>query len=260
MDEVLLGPNSVLEGLRAGRRSVKRVYVLRQRRGEKIERILQIARARGIPVNWVEKDQLPSSHKSDRHQGIVALVEAQRYYGLEETLGETRQGVIPPLFLVLDRVQDPGNLGSILRTAESAAVDGVVITKDRSAGLGRGVAKSSAGAQEYVRVVKVPNLVDSISKIKGAGMWVVGADQGAERLYWEADLRGPLALVVGGENEGLRRLTRESCDMLVRIPMMGKLSSLNVGVATGIIVFEALRQRLLSKDNERKEEKEAEIN
>jgi 23S rRNA (guanosine2251-2'-O)-methyltransferase len=255
MDEVLLGPNSVLEGLRAGRRSVKRVYVLRQRRGEKVERILQIARARGIPITWAEKDQLPSWCKSDKHQGIVALVEAQRYYGLEEALGESRQEAIPPLFLVLDRVQDPRNLGSILRTAESAAVDAVVIAKNRSAGLGRGSGKSSAGAQEYVRVVQVPNLVDSIRKIKGAGMWVVGADQGAESLYWQTDLRGPLALVLGGENEGLRRLTKESCDMLVRIPMMGKLSNLNVGVATGIIVFEVLRQRLLSRENGRKEEK-----
>jgi len=147
------------------------------------------------------------------------------------------------------------NLGSILRTAESAAVDAVVIAKNRSAGLGRGSGKSSAGAQEYVRVVQVPNLVDSIRKIKGAGMWVVGADQGAESLYWKTDLRGPLALVLGGENEGLRRLTKESCDMLVRIPMMGKLSNLNVAVATGIIVFEVLRQRLLSRENGRKEEK-----
>ena len=246
MDEVLLGPNSVLESLRAGRRRVKRVYVSRQRRGGKVETILRIARARGIPIIWADKDQPLPSYESDRHQGVVALVEAQRYHGLEEALGESNQDVTPPLFLMLDRVQDAGNLGSILRTAESAAVDAVVITKNRSAGLGRGTGKSSAGAQEYVRVVQVANLVDAIGKIKGAGMWVVGADQEAERLYWEADLRGPLAVVMGGEDEGLRRLTKESCDMLVRIPMMGELSSLNVGVATGVIIFEALRQRLVS--------------
>lgn len=243
MFEVLLGPNSILEGLRAGRRGLKGLYLLRGRRGEKITEILRLAEERGIPITWAERSQLYSLCKENRHQGVIAVVEAQKYFDLAETLAEVKKRNDPAFFLILDGVQDSGNMGSILRTAESAGIGAVIIPKDRAARLSQGTAKSSAGAQEYVKVVRVSNLAEAIKRIKEAGIWVVGADQQAEKVYYETDLRGPVALVIGGEGKGLRRLTRESCDLLVRIPMRGRVSCLNAGVAAGIMIFEILRQR-----------------
>jgi len=249
MHEILLGPNAILESLRAGRRTPRRVYLLKGRGGEKIQEILDLAVKRGIPVAWVERSEISRICRTDRHQGVVALTTGQRYFDLQETLREVKGEGQSPLFLVLDEIQDSGNLGSLLRTAESAGMDAVIIPRNRAAGLGQGAAKASAGALEYVKVVKVPNLVEAIERLKDAGIWVVGADQEAGRVYYEMDLRGPMALVVGGEGKGLRRLTKEHCDLLVRIPMGGRVSCLNAGVAAGIVIFEILRQREANKES-----------
>lgn len=243
MHEILIGPNSILEGLRAGKRSLKKLYIAKGRSGEKIRTIVQLAKEKGIPVSRVERDQLSSMSGNDRHQGVLALVGGQKYFSLEEVLEEIQGKEEPALFLLLDEIQDARNLGSILRTAETAGVDAVIIPKNRAARLGAGATKSSAGAEEYVRVVRVTNLVEAMRRMREAGIWLVGADQGAGKEYEQVDLRGPVALAIGGEGRGLRRLTRESCDILVRIPMKGRISCLNAGVAAGILVFEVLRQR-----------------
>ena len=255
MVDLLMGPNAILENLHAGRRALRRIYVLKGRGGERIREILRLADEREIPVSWMERNEIARVCKNDRHQGVAALTDAQRYFGLEDTLEENKRKGEVPFFLVLDGVQDSGNVGSLLRTAESAGIDAVIIPEHGSATLGYGAAKTSAGALEYVRVIKVPNLVRAISRLKDDGIWVVGADQDGERIYYDADLLGPLALVVGGEGKGLRRLTKEHCDLLVRIPLGGHISCLNAGVAAGIVIFEVLRQRNRKMDS--KNEKRA---
>jgi 23S rRNA (guanosine2251-2'-O)-methyltransferase len=251
MYEILSGPNTILESLRASRRRVRKLYLSRGRGGDKIREILRLAEEKGVAIAWVERNELSSLCKHNRHQGIAALVDGQRFHGLDEVLEEVRGKAEAPLFLVLDEIQDSGNMGSILRTAENAGVDAVIIPKDRSAKLGPGAAKSSAGAEEYVKVIMVTNLAEAMRRMREAGIWLVGAEQAAERVYYEADLRGPVALVLGGEGEGLRRLTKENCDILVRIPMMGQISCLNAAVAAGILTFEIVRQRAKKEKKER---------
>jgi 23S rRNA (guanosine2251-2'-O)-methyltransferase len=252
MNDILLGPNAILEGLHAGRRTLKRIYLLQGRGGGRVREILHLAQEKDVPIAWVERDEISRIGRSDRHQGMVALADGRRYFDFQGALEETRSKTGLPLFLILDGIQDSGNLGSLLRTAESAGVDAVIVPEHRAARLGQGAARSSAGALEYVKVIKVPNLVEAIKRLKDAGLWVVGADQEGGKAYYQADLRGPIALVVGGEGEGLRRLTKEHCDLLIRIPMRGHISCLNVGVAAGILVFEILKQREAEKEREKR--------
>ena len=261
MHEIILGPNAILESLRAGKRTPKRIYLLKGRGGEKIKEILYLAGKREIPISWVERDEISRLCRTDRHQGVVALTAGQRYFDLQETLEEVKGRSESPFFLVLDEIQDTGNLGSLLRTAESAGIDAVIIPEHRAAGLNEGTAKASAGALEYVKVVKVPNLAKAIKRLKDAGIWVVGANQEAGKVYYEVNLKGPMALVVGGEGKGLRRLTKEYCDLLVGIPMRGHVSCLNAGVAAGIMIFEILRQRDAKQEskNERIFQKDAKL-
>jgi 23S rRNA (guanosine2251-2'-O)-methyltransferase len=249
MHEIMLGPNAILESLRAGRRTPKRIYLLKGRGGEKIREILHLAGKREIPISWVERDEISKLCRTDRHQGVVALTSGQRYFDLQETLEGVKGRSESPLFLVLDQIQDTGNLGSLLRTAESAGIDAVIIPEHKAAGLNEWAAKASAGALEYVKVVRVPNLAAAIKRLKDVGIWVIGADQEARKVYYEMNLEGPIALVVGGEGKGLRRLTKEYCDLLVGIPMRGHVSCLNVGVAAGIVIFEILRQRGAKKES-----------
>ncbi len=236
---ILVGRNPVREALKSGR-PLNKIMVAQGERTGGMAEILILAKEKGVPVQNADRNRLDALSGGCRHQGVLAYVAAGEYVDLEEILGGVTGS---PLLLLLDEINDPHNLGAILRTAEAAGVHGVVIPRRRSAPLTPAVARVSAGAVEYVRVARVANMVQTMEALKGKGLWVVGADAGAQALYWEARLDGPLALVVGGEDKGLGRLVREKCDFLVKIPMMGKIGSLNASVAAALLLYEVRRQR-----------------
>ncbi len=236
----IIGRNAVAEALRSGR-TLHKVYMLKGPcTGSMIPLAAQLRDA-NIPI--VERSRRELNEMcAGNHQGIIAETDPYSYATVEEILGRAKAKNEPPFLLILESIQDPHNLGAILRTAETAGVHGVIIGKNRSAGLTDAVAKTAAGALEYVPVAQVTNLVRTIDTLKKEGLWVACADMDGDRIY-DADLKGPLALVIGGEQEGIGRLVREHCDFAVSLPMKGHITSLNASVACGIIVYEALRQR-----------------
>jgi 23S rRNA (guanosine2251-2'-O)-methyltransferase len=239
----IIGINPVLEALRAGR-PVQRLLVAEQRKLDReVREIVRLARERGIEIRLTTRDALNRESPDSIHQGVIAFAAAREYATLDDVLEIPAQRGEPSLFLVLDSVEDPRNLGAILRTAEAAGVHAVIIPERRAAGLTETVAKAAAGALEYVPVVKVVNIVNAIEVLKKAGVWVAGAEAGGEAAYWDADFVRPTALVLGGEDKGVRRLVKEHCDYLVSLPLMGKIGSLNVSVAAGALLYEVLRQR-----------------
>lgn len=240
--DVLAGRNPVREALVAGR-PLERLLVAQGAGGPALAEILRLAAERGIAVQTVDRRRLDRLAEGHVHQGVVAVAAPRAYVPLDEVLRRAEKGGEPPLLLLLDEVQDPHNLGSLLRSADGAGAHGVVVPKRRSAGLTMTVARTSAGAVEHVPVAQVSNLVQTIRTLQERGLWVVGADMAAEQDLWDADLTGPLAVVIGGEDKGLGRLVRESCDFLVRIPMRGRVNSLNAGVAGALVLFEIARQR-----------------
>lgn len=241
----IFGINPVREALKAGR-PIRLLLIAEQRKQDRdVLSILRLARDAGIEVRKVSRDALNREIPHGSHQGVVAVAAASAYAALDDILGVPAERGQIPLYLVLDGVEDPRNLGAILRTAETAGVHGVIIPERRAAGLTESVAKASAGALEYVPVVKVVNISNTLEELKKSGVWVIGAEAGSEIVYWNADLTLPAALVLGGEDRGVRRLVREKCDYLVSLPLMGKIQSLNVSVAAGILLYEAMRQRSL---------------
>lgn len=238
---LIYGVLPVLEALRADHRRIDKVLVAEGAREHRLSEIIDECRSRSIPYNRAPRDAFVKLGGTDiNHQGVIAFAASAEYVGIEEIFegaGET------PLIVVLDGVEDPRNLGAILRTAECAAVDGVVIPERRAVGLTDTVAKSSAGAIEYVKVAKTANLNRFIEILKKRDIWVVGTSSDAKMRYDEWDWTRPSALVLGGEGSGLHRLVAENCDALVKVPMYGKIDSLNVSVAAGVILFEARRQR-----------------
>ncbi|MFQ5882963.1 MAG: 23S rRNA (guanosine(2251)-2'-O)-methyltransferase RlmB [Candidatus Methylomirabilales bacterium] len=240
----LVGPHAVWAALRAGRRSVEKLFAVTEGRSPQVRRILAFAREQGIPVKLLHRRALATLAGTMDHQGIVAQVAEVHYVEVAELLTEAQVRGEPPFLLILDGVQDPGNLGALLRTAEASGVHGVVIPKDRSAGVGAAVAKAAAGAMEHMRLARVTNIPQVLAGLKRQGLWVYGADVGRGRSPQEVDLAIPLALVLGGEERGLRSLVRTSCDVLISLPMVGRVESLNVSVAGGILMYEILRQRL----------------
>ncbi|OUN00714.1 MAG: 23S rRNA (guanosine(2251)-2'-O)-methyltransferase RlmB [Firmicutes bacterium ZCTH02-B6] len=239
---LIAGRNPVREALLAGR-PVERLLVAHGAGGAPLADIVRLAAERGIAVQYVDRRRLDRLAEGQVHQGVVAVAAPKAYVPVEEILARAAARGEPPLVLLLDEVQDPHNLGSLLRSADGAGAHGVVVPKRRSAGLTMTVARTSAGAVEYVPVAQVSNLVHTIRTLKERGLWVVGADMAGEQDLWDADLTGPLAVVVGGEDKGLGRLVREACDFLVRIPMRGRVNSLNAGVAGALVLFEIARQR-----------------
>jgi 23S rRNA (guanosine2251-2'-O)-methyltransferase len=239
----ITGINPVLEALRAGR-PVQRLLVAEQRKQDReVREIVRLARERGIEIRLTTRDALNRESPDSLHQGVIAFAAAREYATLDNVLEIPAQRGEPALFLVLDSVEDPRNLGAILRTAEAAGVHAVIIPERRAAGLTETVAKTAAGALEYVPVVKVVNIANAIEVLKKAGVWVAGAEAGGEAAYWDADFVRPTALVLGGEDKGVRRLVKEHCDYLVSLPLMGRIGSLNVSVAAGALLYEVLRQR-----------------
>lgn len=237
----------VLEALRAGQRTIENITIAEGAKHERLRELLQLAKQSRVPIHRVPRISLDKSLKQANHQGVVARMAAAKYQDAEQLLARIvlRMGSNdPPLILTLDGVEDPRNLGAILRTAECAGVDGVFIPERRAVGLTDTVAKAAAGAIEYVPVARVTNLVRLIDQLKERNIWVIGAATEASRDYTEWDWTLPSAVFLGSEGSGLHRLVRERCDALVRIPVFGKLDSLNVSVAAGVLLYEARRQRL----------------
>jgi len=239
----IFGINPVIEALKSGR-PIQRILIAEQRKqGHDVHLILRLAKETGIEVRMATRDALSREAPNAVHQGVIALAAAREYATLDDILRIPADKKQTPLFLVLDGVEDPRNLGAILRTAEAGGVHGVIIPERRAAGLTDTVAKAAAGALEYVPVVKVVNIVNTLEELKKAGVWVTGAEAGGETAYWDSDFVHPTALVLGGEDKGIRRLVRERCDYIVSLPLMGRINSLNVSVAAGVLLYEVLRQR-----------------
>ena len=235
---VIYGINPVLEALRAGRATALRVG---PRGGGRIHELLALAAERGVTVQRVQPDVLDRLAKGGVHQGVVADADdAVGDYSVEELV---RGAAGQPLIVVLDGIEDPHNLGAILRTADAAGVDGVVVQNRRAAALGGAAAKASAGAVAHVKIAQVVNIARAIEELKESGVWTVGLAGDADTMYDAIDFTIPTAVVVGAEGTGLRRLVREKCDFIAQIPMRGHVSSLNVSVATGVVLYEAVRQR-----------------
>jgi 23S rRNA (guanosine2251-2'-O)-methyltransferase len=245
MREILYGRQPVRETLRASRRQIFELYVARGvKQAGIVGEILSLAQGKQIPVQTVDRRELDKLGGEVNHQGLAAAVSGYPYLDLTAMLDPARQAGAPPFLLLLDHIQDPQNLGSLLRTAEAAGVDGVVIPGRRAAGVTPAAVRASAGAAEHVRVAQVTNLVRAMEHLKAQGLWLAGLEAGpnAQRLT-QADLSGPLGLVVGSEGRGLARLVRETCDFVIRLPMAGQIESLNAAVAGGIALYEARRQR-----------------
>jgi len=244
----LFGVNPVLEALRAGRRPIQEITIAEGATHARLRELIEMARAQNVPIHHAPRISLDRVTGNASHQGVVARVAAARYAVAEDLLDSiaTRVGDSPkPLVVVLDGVEDPHNLGAVLRTAECAGVNGVFLPERRAAGLNETVAKASAGAIEYLPVSRTTNLSRLIDQLKERNVWVVGTAVEAQMDYTEWDWTRASAVVMGGEGKGLHRLVREHCDALVKIPVLGHIESLNVSVATGIILYEALRQRAL---------------
>src|SRR6266478_6164009 len=239
----LTGINAVREALQAGS-AIDRIVIARGRQDTRVEEIVQLAREQGIPVRFEDRGPLDRLANSKDHQGVVALAAARAAVTLEDILTQANASHGQTgLLVLLDGVEDPHNLGAIIRTALAAGAHGIVIPERRAAGLTDTVARASAGALAHLAVAKVTNLVRAMEDLKEAGYWLVGLDETAEKNYTEVDYTTPTGVVMGGEGNGLHELTRKRCDFLVSLPTTGPVKSLNVSVATGVVLFEALRQR-----------------
>ncbi len=241
--EILAGPHVVLEALRAGRRTLRRIWLARRGQGGIIGVILRLAREHAIPVEIRPRADLDRFVEGGSHHGIVAEVGPFPYVEAEEIVSRALRAPERAFLLVLDGIQDPQNLGAILRTAEAAGAHGLILPRDRAAGVTPAAARASAGATEHLAVARVTNLAAFLDRVKPQGVWVVGADPAGGRLLYDVDLREPLALVIGAEGQGIRPLVKSRCDWLVRIPMSGSVASLNAACAAAVCTFEVLRQR-----------------
>jgi 23S rRNA (guanosine2251-2'-O)-methyltransferase len=238
---LIYGLNPVIEALRAGRK-IREIYIYSGRH-EKVGDIIDKAKSKNIRVNIVNlaffDERFPKGH-----QGVAAKVNEAEYTPFDELLEIPAKKGEAPFFLILDEIEDPGNLGAIMRTAESAGIHGIVLQKYRAVGLSPAVYKASSGAAEYVRVSSVANIKNAINAMKKQGILIIGAEAGEGKTLWDIDMTCPVALVIGSEGQGLRKTVKEKCDALISLPMRGKINSLNAASAAGIIIFEILRQRL----------------
>ena len=242
MSEQIEGRNAVLEAFRSGR-CVDKLFILDGCQDGPVRTIAREARKKDTIINYVSKERLDQLSETRAHQGVIAQVAAYEYSSVEEILAKAEEKGEPPFLVLLDNVEDPHNLGAIIRTANLAGAHGVIIPKRRSVGLTSTVAKTSAGALNYTPVAKVTNLVRTIEELKEKGIWFVCADMGGESMY-RLNLTGPIGMIVGNEGEGVSRLVREACDFTASIPMKGDIDSLNASVAAGLLAYEIVRQRL----------------
>ena len=236
------GRNAVLEAFRSGK-TVDKLYVQDGCKDGPVQTILREARKQDTIVQFVGKERLSQLSETGKHQGVIASVASYAYSTVEEMLALAKERGEDPFLILLDNIEDPHNLGAIIRTANLAGAHGVIIPKRRAAGLTAVVAKTSAGALHYTPVAKVTNLVKTMEELKEQGLWFVCADMDGERMY-DLNLKGPIGLVIGSEGEGVGRLVKETCDFVASIPMKGQISSLNASVAAGVLAYEIVRQRL----------------
>ena len=237
---ILYGINAALESLKAGADRIERICLQRGQKNSRIQKIIDLGRGNHIPFSFEDKTWLDRKAQGQRHQGVLCFVAEMPTLSAEEVLDRASS---PGLVLVLDGIEDPHNLGAILRSAEVSGADGVFIPHRRSAGLNPAAIKASSGAASHVKVARVANATQLILMLKEKGFWIAGLDAAAEHPVWEADLTVPTALVLGSEGGGLHRLVKDNCDFLFSIPVRGKVSSHNVSVAAGIALYEAVRQR-----------------
>ena len=242
-DDQIEGRNSVLELLESDR-DINKIYVSRGEKHGSINKILAIAKEKRIVTVEVDKSKLDTMSQTENHQGVIAIVPPFEYCEVDDILNNAKQKGEKEFILILDGIEDPHNLGSIIRTAETAGVHGIIIPKRRAASVNSTVNKVSAGAVEHMKIARVNNINETIKYLKDNGVWICGTDMDTNTEYYNQDLTGPIAIVIGSEGFGMSRLVKENCDFLVKIPMKGKITSLNASVSAGIVIYETLKQRL----------------
>ena len=242
-EEIVAGRNAVFEAL-SSKRPVNKIFIKAGLQGGSLGKIIAAAQSAAVPVEYVQSEKLDRLAPGIRHQGIVALASPIAFSSLETVLERAASRNEMPFLLLLDELQDPQNVGALIRSADAAGVHGVLLPRRRSCPLNMVVAKISAGAVNYVPVVQIGNIVQTLRSLKEQGFWVAGADMEGDSLYFETDLDRPLVLVVGAEGKGMGHLVKENCDMLVRIPMQGGVNSLNASAAGAILLYEVVRQRM----------------
>lgn len=241
-DDQVEGRNSVLELLESGK-DINKIFVTKGERHGSIHKIIAMAKEKRVIIVEKDKRQMEEMAQTQNYQGVIAIVPPFEYCQIDDILEEARNKNEDPFVLILDGIEDPHNLGSIIRTAETAGVHGIIIPKRRAATVNSTVNKTSAGAVEYMKIARVTNISDSIETLKKEGLWICGTDINTDKYYYDQDLTGALGIVIGNEGSGMSDKVRKNCDFLVKIPMKGKVTSLNASVSTGIIVYEAVKQR-----------------
>ncbi len=237
------GRNSVLELLQSGK-DINKIFITRGERHGSINKIIAIAKERKVMVVEKDKKQMNQMAQNENYQGVIAIVPPFEYCEIEDILEEAKNRNEAPFVLILDGIEDPHNLGSIIRTAETAGVHGIIIPKRRAASVNSTVNKVSAGAVEHMKIARVTNITDSINKLKENGLWICGTAIDTDKYYYNQDLTGSIGIVIGNEGEGMSDKVKKNCDFLVKIPMKGKVTSLNASVSAGIIIYEAVEQKM----------------
>ena len=242
-DDQVEGRNSVIELLESGR-DINKIYISNGEKHGSVNKIIELAKKRKVVISQVDRNKINQMSQTDNNQGVIAIVPPFDYCDVEDILQDAKNKNEDPFVVILDGIEDPHNLGSIIRTAETAGVHGIIIPKRRAALVNATVNKASAGAVEHMKIARVTNITDSIEKLKNEGLWICGTDINANKYYYEQDLTGALGIVIGNEGNGISEKVKKNCDFLVKIPMKGKITSLNASVSAGIIMYESVEQRL----------------
>lgn len=242
-EDMIEGRNAVIEALKSDR-TIEYIMIAKGDTKGSISVVTALAQEKSVVIKYVERAKLDGMSETGAHQGVIAIVTPYNYFSIEDILLNAKEKEEDPFILVLDEIEDPHNFGSIIRIAEVCGVHGIIIPKRKNVGVTPTVYKTSAGATEHIKIAKVTNINVAVDQLKEAGIWVYGADMRGEKYCYDADLRGPVALVIGSEGKGISKLTKNKCDVLVKIPMVGKVNSLNASVACGMISYEILKQRL----------------
>ena len=240
--EQVEGRNAVLELLESGK-DINKIYIESGEKTGSINRIIALAKENKVLISYVDKNKMRQMATTENYQGVIAVVPPYEYVEIEDILKEAKDKNEDPFVVILDGIEDVHNLGAIIRTAETAGVHGIIIPKRRAASVNATVNKVSAGAVEHMKIARVNNLNETIKELKEAGLWICGTDMETKTYYYDQDLKGPLAIVIGSEGFGMSRLVKENCDFIVKIPMKGKITSLNASVSAGIVIYEAVKQR-----------------
>ena len=240
--EQVEGRNAVLELLESGK-DINKIYIESGEKTGSINKIIALAKENKVLISYIDKNKMRQIATTENYQGVIAVVPPYEYVEVEDILQEAKDKNEDPFVVILDGIEDVHNLGAIIRTAETAGVHGIIIPKRRAASVNATVNKVSAGAVEHMKIARVNNLNETIKELKESGLWICGTDMDTETYYYNQDLKGPLAIVIGSEGFGMSRLVKENCDFIVKIPMKGKITSLNASVSAGIVIYEAVKQR-----------------